>query len=135
MQIMENGIIAIPSKGNGGLDGRRSGHFGHCDVFTLVEVKDGRIAGERILANQPHASGGCMAPVAALAAEGVKAIVVGGIGKRPLMGFQEKGIEVFFDSEREEIRPVIEDLVAGKLPRIHDDQVCSGGGNCHGHQH
>jgi len=33
--------IAIPSEGEGGLDGMRSGHFGHCDVFTFVDLEDG----------------------------------------------------------------------------------------------
>ncbi|MCP4680705.1 MAG: dinitrogenase iron-molybdenum cofactor biosynthesis protein, partial [Desulfobacterales bacterium] len=40
---MENGRIAIPSVETGGLDGQRSGHFGHCDAFTLVDVEDGEI--------------------------------------------------------------------------------------------
>ncbi len=40
---MEQGRIAIPSMAQGGLDGERSGHFGHCDVFTLVDVEDGEI--------------------------------------------------------------------------------------------
>lgn len=38
---MENGRIAVPSVENGGLEGVRSGHFGHCDVFTLVDVEGG----------------------------------------------------------------------------------------------
>ena len=42
---MENGRIAIPSNGQGGLDGTRAGHFGHCDVFTFVDVED-MIAGK-----------------------------------------------------------------------------------------
>ena len=33
--------IAVPSEGQGGLDGLRAGHFGHCDVFTLVDIEDG----------------------------------------------------------------------------------------------
>ena len=35
---MEKGRIAIPSIEKGGLDGRRAGHVGHCDVFSVVEV-------------------------------------------------------------------------------------------------
>jgi len=41
---MENGRIAIPSEGKGGLDGQRSEHFGHCDAFTLVDVENGEIS-------------------------------------------------------------------------------------------
>jgi len=46
---------------------------------------------------------------------------------RPLMGFKQVGIDVYHDSERIDIRPVVEDLIAGKLTLIADDQVCGGG--------
>lgn len=120
--------VAIPSEGNGGLDGKRAGHFGHCDVFTCIDVEDGQIKEVTILPNQEHVQGGCMVPVNLLAQAGVNALVVGGIGMRPLMGFRQVGIEVYHDSERPEIRPVVEDFLAGKLSRITDNEVCGGGG-------
>ena len=125
---MRNGRIAVPSNGNGGLDATRSGHFGHCDVFTFIDVENGAIKKVSTIQNQEHVQGGCMVPVNLLASHNVKALVVGGIGMRPLMGFKQAGIEVYHDSQRVEIRPVVEDLIAGKLPEITDDQVCGGGG-------
>ncbi len=125
---MENGRIAIPSIGSGGLDGQRSGHFGHCDVFTLVDVENGEINSVTAVPNQDHVQGGCMVPVNFLAAHKVNALIVGGIGMRPLMGFRQVGIDVYHDETRPEIRPVVEDLIAGKLPMIADNQVCGGGG-------
>ena len=125
---MRNGRIAVPSNGNGGLDATRSGHFGHCDVFTLIDVENGEIKKVSTIQNQEHVQGGCMVPVNLLASHNVIALVVGGIGMRPLMGFKQAGIEVYHDSQRVEIRPVVEDLLAGKLPEITDDQVCGGGG-------
>jgi predicted Fe-Mo cluster-binding NifX family protein len=128
---MKNGKIAIPSVENGGLDGQRSGHFGHCDVFTLVDVEEGEIKNVTTLANQGHVQGGCMVPVNFLAAQNVNAIIVGGIGMRPLMGFRQAGIDVYHDAERPDIKPVVEDLIAGNLILISDDQVCGGsGGGC-----
>jgi predicted Fe-Mo cluster-binding NifX family protein len=124
---MENGRIAIPSINNGGLDGQRAGHFGHCDVFTLVDVEDGEIKQVSTIANHGHVQGGCMVPVNLLADHNVNALIVGGIGMRPLMGFKQVGIDVYHDATRPEIRPVVEDLIAGKLPIISDDQVCGGG--------
>jgi len=124
---MKNGRIAIPSADNGGLDGQRSGHFGHCEVFTLVDVEDGEIKEVSTIPNQEHVQGGCMVPVNFLAGHNVNALIVGGIGMRPLMGFREVGIDVYHDATRYEIRPVVEDLIAGKLPIISDDQVCGGG--------
>jgi len=125
---MKNGRIAIPSNGQGGLDGTRSGHFGHCDVFTFIDVEDGEIKDVSILQNQEHAQGGCMVPVNLLSDNRVTALVVGGIGMRPLMGFKQVGIDVYHDDQRAEIEPVVKDLIAGKLQEITNDQVCGGGG-------
>ena len=125
---MRNGRIAVPSNGNGGLDATRSGHFGHCDVFTFIDVENGEIKKVSTIQNQEHVQGGCMVPVNLLASHNVNALVVGGIGMRPLMGFKQVGINVYHDSQRPEIKPVVEDLIAGKLPEITNDQVCGGSG-------
>ena len=124
---MKNGRIAVPSNGAGGMDGTRSGHFGHCDVFTSIDVEDGEVKNVSTIMNEEHVQGGCMVPVNLLADHKVDALVVGGIGMRPLMGFKQAGINVYHDAERAEIRPVVEDLIAGKLPEIRNDQVCGGG--------
>jgi predicted Fe-Mo cluster-binding NifX family protein len=124
---MKKGRIAIPSVGKGGLDGQRSGHFGHCDVFTLIDVEEGKIKQVTTIQNHSHVQGGCMVPVNLLAENKVNALIVGGIGMRPLMGFRQAGIDVYHDDSRYDIRPVVEALVAGKLAMISDDQVCGGG--------
>jgi predicted Fe-Mo cluster-binding NifX family protein len=124
---MKNGRIAVPSIDNGGLDGQRAGHFGHCDVFTLVDVEEGKIKEVSTIQNHEHVQGGCMVPVNLLSDHNVNALIVGGIGMRPLMGFRQAGIDVYHDAIRPEIRPVVEDLIAGKLPMISDNQVCGGG--------
>lgn len=124
---MKNGRIAIPSNGEGGLEGTRAGHFGHCDVFTLVDVEEGEIKDVSILKNQEHVQGGCMVPVNLLSENRVSALVVGGIGMRPLMGFRQVGIDVYHDDQRPEIKPVVMDLIDGRLNEISNDQVCGGG--------
>jgi predicted Fe-Mo cluster-binding NifX family protein len=72
-----------------------------------------------------------MVPVNLLAGHKVNALIVGGIGMRPLMGFRQVGIDVYHDDQRPEIRPVVEDLLKGELPVISDNQVCGGGGGAH----
>ena len=124
---MENGRIAVPSNGLGGIEGTRAGHFGHCDVFTLVDVENSEIKDVSILQNQEHVQGGCMVPVNLLSENRVNALIVGGIGMRPLMGFKQVDIQVFHDDQRPEIKPVVKDLIAGKLNEIRSDQVCGGG--------
>ncbi len=125
--MIANARIAVPSNGEGGLGGTRSGHFGHCDVFTLVDVEDNSIKDISILANQEHVQGGCMVPVNLLSENRVTALVVGGIGMRPLMGFKQVGIQVFHDDQHAGVGDVITELLEGRLPEIRNDQVCGGG--------
>jgi len=128
---LENGRIAVPSNGPGGLNSTRSGHFGHCDVFTLVDVENGSIKSESTVSNQEHSQGGCMVPVNLLAGHKVDALIVGGIGRRPLDGFAQVGIDVYFDSINPDVKTVVEKLIGDKLEKISTDQACGGGGDHH----
>lgn len=80
----------------GGVEGKRSEHFGHCDLFTLVDISDGEIIKIQTLDNVAHGAGGCMVPVKLLQDNNVHMIVVSGMGANPLQGFAEADIEVFF---------------------------------------
>ncbi|SDO79617.1 NifB/NifX family molybdenum-iron cluster-binding protein [Desulforhopalus singaporensis] len=126
-------LIAIPSDNPGGMEAQRSDHFGHCDVFTLVELDDSKeVKSVVTLQNGEHQAGGCMVPVALLKNAGVDAIVVGGIGARPMQGFANEGIAVYF-ADRNSIRTVAQaatSFAAGRLPVMHPEQVCKGSGNC-----
>ena len=126
--MTENGriVLAVPSNGTGGLESERSGHFGRCDCFTVVEIEDGVVAGVRIVANPPHEEGGCLRPVNLLAGEGVNALVVAGIGGRPLAGFNDAGIVVYFDNQRPVVSEVVDALLAGNVEIIDPSYVCGG---------
>jgi len=126
---MNNGRIAIPSVGKGGLDGQRSQHFGHCDAFTLVDVKNGEITNVTVINNQEHQEGGCLVPVHTLSNHKVNALVVSGIGLRPLTAFNEVGIDVYHDAICPDIKPVVESLITGNLSIISKDQTCGGSGS------
>ncbi len=122
-----NGKIVVPSMHPGGLDSSRSGHFGHCDVFTIVDVEDGRAREVSLVHNPPHVWGGCQAPVNLLHGSGADAIIVGGIGMRPLMGLRQMGIEAYYAPKGDTVGEVVDYLLEGKLQRIAEHQVCGGG--------
>ena len=123
-------IIAVPSLAPGGLAAQRSGHFGHCDFFTLVKVTGDTVAEVRVVDNTPHQEGGCLDPVKLLASHGATDIVVGGMGARPLAFFGDMGIAVYADQELPTVGQVVEALLEGSVPVMSPMQVC-GGGSCH----
>lgn len=127
-------LVAVPSEAPGGLDAVVSEHFGHCDVFTLVQINDGELGEVTVLENIPHENGGCMAPVMFLKQSSIDALVAGGMGGRPLAGFQKEGIKVFFKEEADTVRGAVDLVVKGEARVFGEAQTCSGGG-CGGHEH
>ena len=115
--------VAIPSEAPGGLDARRSGHFGRCECFTMVDVIDGEIGEVTVLVNAPHVEGGCMAPVLTLAEHMVDAIVVDGIGGRPLMGFNQVGIAVHAGVGAD-VQTAVQAYIQGGLPVVGFEGAC-----------
>ena len=125
--------VAVPSNSPGGLDAGRSGHFGHSDLFTLIEVEDDKVVGISTHENVAHESGGCMTPVRALAEAGVKKMIVGGMGAMPLAICSEIGLTVYYAPQNDYalVKDVAEAYVEGKLQVMNADQACGGGSNCH----
>lgn len=117
--------LAVPTMGQAGLESQRAGHFGHCDCFTVVEIVDGEIAGTTEIANPPHEEGGCLRPVSLLADAGVNAIVAAGMGMRPLMGFNQAGIAVYFDNQHPLVDDAAKLVAAGDAPVMSADQACN----------
>ena len=124
-------IIGIPSTQPGGLEAPFGSHFGHCDLYTIVEAEDGQIKNVSTLPSVPHAQGGCLAPVQYLADNGVKVLLAGGMGMRPLMGFNQLGIDVYYAGNAPSVGVAVEAFLAGKLQQFTQDQTCGGGGGGH----
>lgn len=123
--------VAVPSMAPGGLEAQTSPHFGHCDAFTLLDVENGQISGINVLANQGHVQGGCMAPVMTLKNAGVDILLAGGMGARPLSGFQQVGIEVYFLGNSPTVNIAFDLFNSGRAPKFGPAQVCGGGGEHH----
>jgi len=123
-------LVAVPSDSPGGLEARISDHFGHCDVFTLVEIEEQQVGAVTVLPNDAHESGQCMGPVMLLKEKGAEGLVAGGMGARPLSGFQEVGITVYFKGGAQTVRDAVQLLIAGECPEFGPAQTCGGHGAC-----
>lgn len=124
---METLVIAIPSEMPGGLDAAVGQHFGHCDIYTIVEAKGEEIISVSTLPNMPHQQGGCMAPVNHLATNGVNVLIAGGMGMRPLMGFQQVGVRVFMGANAPSVGHAVQAFLQGRLPAFTTEFTCGGG--------
>jgi predicted Fe-Mo cluster-binding NifX family protein len=118
--------IAVPTEGEGGAEALRSMHFGHAQSFTLVDVADGAIVATSVLDNGPHEHGECGSIVDRLAAEGVGALIAGGMGGGPRMGFASAGIPVYFDVASQTPRAAVEAYLGGAQEVFGEDHQCRG---------
>ncbi|MFW5774362.1 MAG: NifB/NifX family molybdenum-iron cluster-binding protein [Tangfeifania sp.] len=80
--------IAVPTDNSGVLDG----HFGHCEFFTIINVKNGEIVSEEKVVPPPHEPG--LLPKW-LAEKNVTDILAGGMGNRAIQIFNQNGVNVF----------------------------------------
>lgn len=118
--------LAIPSKKPGGLEASLDQHFGHCAVYTLVDVENGAVSAVRTMDNVPHTEGSCIISVRHLADQGVTTLLAGGLGKKPLLGFQEREIEVFFAGSYPTVGMAVKAYLDRQLVPFSLDQVCKG---------
>jgi predicted Fe-Mo cluster-binding NifX family protein len=125
---MKSVIVAIPSGNPGGLEALLGAHFGHCDLYTVVVIAEGEVREVGTLPNVPHQQGGCMAPVEHLAGNGVQVLIAGGMGMRPLMGFNQVGIQVLFGNGAQTVGEAVEAFLQGALPQFSAEFTCGGGG-------
>ena len=122
-----NTLVAVPSENPGGLNAQVGAHFGHCEMFTLIQVKDDQILDVKTIPNVPHEQGGCLAPVNHLSEQGIHAIIAGGMGMRPLMGFKQMGIKVYYSDENQTVGDAIDAFLAGRLSQFSELNTCGGG--------
>lgn len=119
--------LAIPSDNPGGMNAGMGMHFGHCDIYTIVEITSKEITSISTLENVPHVQGGCMAPVQHLASHGVHVLLAGGMGMRPLMGFQQVGIAVYFAGGHTTVAKAVQAYQEGTLEPFNTENTCGGG--------
>lgn len=129
--MSETILAAVPSEAPGGVEAAPSAHFGHCAAYTVATIEDGKIKDVKVVANQGHDHGGCVQPVQELAKAGVKALLAGGMGMRPLAAMREAGMKVYHQSGFATVGEVLEAFAAGKLQVFGEDLLCKGCGGHH----
>lgn len=95
---MENGVLCA--------------HFGHCETFAIVEVKDNKIVGIKEQTPPEHVPGLYPRWVAQF---GVTDVIAGGMGQKAIDLFNEQKINVFAGAPEKAAKELVEDFLAGKL--------------------
>lgn len=101
--------IAVPV-----VDGKLSPHFGHCDLFALLDLDPGEhtIIHRQDVEAPPHEPG--LLP-RWLADRGANVIIAGGMGGRALDLFRAQGIAVVLGAPVDEPERLATAYIAGKL--------------------
>lgn len=129
--MSETIMAAVPSDAPGGLEAAPSAHFGHCAAYTVATIENGAIKDVKIVPNPGHEHGGCVQPVQELAKAGVKVLLAGGMGMRPLAAMQEAGMQVYHQTGFATVGQALEAFAAGKLQPFGSDKLCKGCGGHH----
>ncbi len=115
--------IAVPSNAPGGLDATVSPHFGRCEVFTVVEIRDGKIENVSTVENQGSHLGFEPTPAEVLVSRGVDAILAQGMGPKAMQLFAQRGIAVYMTSSKT-VRDAINELVENKAKLASLEDAC-----------
>ncbi len=75
-----------------------------------------------------------MMPVMLLKKAEVDVLLAGGMGMRPLAGFQQVGIDVFFSENAQTVGDAVGLVLSGQARKFGPAQACGGDqGGCQGH--
>lgn len=101
--------IAIPTH-----NGNLCMHFGHCEVFTFVEINDEtkEILGKEELTPPPHEPG-ILPPW--VAQNGAKIVIAGGMGARAQGLFEQQGVKVIVGAPSKAPEVLVQAYLDGNL--------------------
>ncbi|MDO9255106.1 MAG: NifB/NifX family molybdenum-iron cluster-binding protein [Bacteroidales bacterium] len=122
-----NKCIAIPLE-----DGVLCAHFGHCQQFAIVEVKDGLITDVKEVTPPEHVPGLYPRWVAQF---GVTDVIAGGMGQQAINLFNEQNINTFVGAPTKTAKELVNDFIAGNLQLSANYCDHDAHGQEHGHQH
>jgi len=87
-------------------------HFGHCEQFAIITVKDGKVTDIKEMTPPEHVPGLYPKWVAQF---GVTDVIAGGMGERAIMLFNEQNINAFVGAPLKSPKELVEDFLSNKL--------------------
>lgn len=123
------GIVCIPIAIDHGLDSKLLNHFGSAPLFAIVDVAARTMT--TLDNSAAHGHGGC-APVEAIVAQHVEAVIVGGIGGGAIRRLGSYGIPVY-QGRPGPISALVDDYAKGLLATWDPADGCAAHGSGHGH--
>lgn len=99
--------VAIPLA-----EGRLCNHFGHCQQFAVIRVREGAVEGHELHTPPPHEPGVLPRWLGDL---GVDLIFAGGMGHRALTLFAERGIQVIIGAPNLDPEALMKSYLDGNL--------------------
>jgi predicted Fe-Mo cluster-binding NifX family protein len=115
--------IAVPSDEPGGLDAPRSGRFRRSPCFTIVDIIDDVVVNVRVVRNDKRPRDHGLTAILLLGENFVDAVIVAGIGSKPLLHCLQAGIRVFNGEDRPDVRSVIEAFIDAELAPVGGDSM------------
>jgi len=107
--------IAIPVA-----DGKLCAHFGHCDIFAIIETDEkGSIISKQQMTPPPHEPGVIPNWLNSL---GVKHVIAGGMGARAQDIFSGYGISIVVGASSLEPETLVKAYINGEL--VNGDNIC-----------
>ncbi|MEO1927502.1 MAG: NifB/NifX family molybdenum-iron cluster-binding protein [Nautiliaceae bacterium] len=116
--------LVIPSDTPDGLLAKRGAHFGKAPFYVIVDIENNEIKDVDFVQNPGHAGGACGNAVMNIKNLGADTLIVAGIGARPLIGFKEAGIKVYFDNVSPTVGEAIEKFLRGEIEEIKPENTC-----------
>ncbi len=116
--------VVIPTSTPDGLLAKRGAHFGKAPFYIIVNIENNEIKDIDFTPNPGHAGGACGSAVANIQSLGADALIVAGIGSRPLEGFRQAGIKVYFDDISPTVEEAVKKLINGEIEEIKPENAC-----------
>lgn len=124
----ETWIVAMPCEDASGVGAPLAAHFGRAPCYAVVHGTGTQTRALRFLDNTRDEASTCLQPVQRLLGEGVRVIIVRGLGARSLARLQHVGVEVLSAGAALTVEDALRAWHAQRLDRLGPSSICDGPG-------